>query len=794
MEGTKINEGWVYYLEGSKEKQMVTLPHDAMLHTGREADSEGKDANGYYLGGIYHYEKDLEVPADWENKTAILSFGGVYRNTSVYVNGEKAGYRPYGYIPFEVCLDGFLKYGAANHIEVVADNSMLPNSRWYSDGGIYRNVELYLADKEHIEFQGVRITTLSTEPAVVCVDTAVATNDPAVEVLVAIKDGEDIVANGQGTKTEIEVPGAILWDTECPKLYQCIVTLTKNGRILDTAKEWFGIRSVSWNNNGLFINGKETLLKGACIHHDNGLLGACSYQEAEDRKIRILKENGYNAIRIAHNPASKELLQACDKQGMFVMDETFDMWFSCKNKYDYGNDFNDWYIEDTAAMVKRDYNHPSVIMYSVGNEVSEPAKEEGIQAAKNMVAAIREIDASRAVTAGVNFLILLMSASGKGLYDDGGLAKQNSEPKHDKKKQQKDTANGSLIFNTIMSVMGKGINRIGNSKKADAATTRFADLLDIAGYNYANGRYKKEGKIHPGRIIVGSETYPQDIANNWEMVEKLPYIVGDFMWTGWDYMGEAAIGAWNYEGVNMGNVRYPWLLSGAGTIDILGRADASAKYAAVVWGDKKPYIGVYPLNHPGIRVTKSAWRGSNAILSWSWQGCTGNRTQVEVFANGTDAELLINGKSQGKKKLKKKKAVFKVTYEPGKIEAIIRDKDEKEISRTELHTAKSPRLHIRVESDVAYQGGISYFDITISDENGVIESNADQKIRISVENGEVLGFGSADPAPIYDYLSYDTKTFYGHAQAIVRALNPGVVRVTVTSDGRQTAQAQVTVC
>ena len=803
MNRQDFNQDWTFYPEGSEKKQTVTLPHDAMMHMGRNEMSPGKDANGFYVGGIYVYEKKLHAPSEWADKTVRLEFGGVYRNTTVYVNGKKAGYRPYGYVPFTICLDDVLEYGTDNDIKVVADNSKLPNSRWYSGGGIYRPVSLIIGEKLHIAWEGVKVSTISYEPAVIQVETKLEygqeeTSAENLEVVVEIIDGDKTIAATSGKDVEIVVPDAKLWSDNTPYLYQVRATLKENGVVMDEVIDSFGIRKVEWSAKGLFVNGKETLLRGGCIHHDNGILGACSYKKAEERKVRIMKENGFNALRISHNPASRYLLEACDKYGMYVMDEAFDMWFQSKNKYDYGVDFKEWHLADLEAMINQDFNHPSVIMYSIGNEVSEPVKPEGMNVANEMIAFVHSKDKNRAVTAGINLMILLMSSQGKGLYDEGGAAKMHADQEADekqkaKKDKGKENMSGSLLFNTIMSVMGKGMNRMANSKKADVATTPILDALDIAGYNYASGRYPLEGKAHPNRVIVGSETFPQDIADNWEMVKKFPYLVGDFMWTGWDYLGEAAIGSWNYERASMRNVPYKWLLSGAGAIDILGRAGAEAKYAACIWKETdKPYIGVRPLNHPGIRVTKSAWRGTDAFDSWSWSGCDGNQTIVEVYANAATAELQLNGRKIAKKKLKKSKVLFKVTYEPGTLEVVTFDTNGKELGRSELKSATG-RISLQAvpEETQITAGEILYVNVAMVGENGVTESNSDAVLSISVENGELLGFGSAKPNPQEDYPTNSCTSYYGQAQAVIRGVKAGMMRITVTDDKGRKAVTEV---
>ena len=799
MRSENFNNGWIYHLEGNESKMSVTLPHDAMLCSGRDRKSPGKDANAYFVGGVYVYEKTFTVPAEWEKQHVELAFGGVYRNSKVYVNGKEAGGRPYGYIPFNVSLDAFLKYGEENEIRVVADNSKLPNSRWYSGGGIYRPVELVIGGRDHFAWEGVHITTLSTNPAKIHVAAAVETEEAveAFEIRMTILDGEAVVAQGSGREADIEIPGAKLWTAETPHLYTCRTELMKDGSVLDQSEETFGIRKLKWSPKGLFINGESLLLRGACIHIDNGILGACSYQKSEDRKIRILKENGFNAIRVSHNPASTELLKACDKYGMYVMDETFDMWFQSKNKYDYALDFREWYLKDTAAMVQHDFNHPSVIMYSIGNEITEPVKEGGMQVAHEMIDCIHAMDNSRAVTAGVNLMILLMSSKGKGLYDEGGAAKKNAdkEVSDAKKKPEKEKMSGSLLYNTLMTVLGKGLNRMANSDKADKATSPILDALDIAGYNYASGRYPLEGKKHPNRIVVGSETYPQDIAKNWEMVKKYPYLVGDFMWTGWDYIGEAAIGSWNYEGVSMLNIKYPWLLSGAGAIDILGRPDAEAAYAKCVWGlSDKPYIGVRPANHPGIRVTKSAWRGTDAFDSWAWQNCDGNATIVEVYADASLAKIYLDGTCIGTKKIKKYKALFHVKYRTGTLSVEVFDAAGNKVGSNELKPAKGPvQIAVTPEEDIISAGDIAYVDISMVGTNGITESNADRTLSVSVKNGELVGFGSAKPNPEVSFLEGTYPTYYGKAMVVVRGTQAGNLKIKVSDSKGLEGTAEIIV-
>ncbi len=758
MEQVSFNENWSFKTSSCFIKNLI-LPHDAQLLDGRKADSPGGSGHGYFLGNIYEYEKIFTVPKDWKDKHVEILFEGVYRNCEVELNGTKLGEHKYGYTQFTFNLDEALNYGQENIIKVAVDNSKLPNSRWYTGGGIYRPVSLLIGYKNHIEFQGVRISTVSINPAIINVKTATTGEDVAVEIM---KDGE-MIAQGMGTNVDIKIPDAILWDENNPCLYDAHVLLKQAEKVVDEVSEKFGIRKIAWSNKGLLINGKETLLRGGCIHHDNGLVGAASFPESEWRRVRILKEQGFNAIRSSHNPASTAMLAACDYYGMYVMDETFDMWYLRKTKYDYGIDFKNCWRNDVKSMVERDYNHPSVIMYSIGNEVSEPGKPDGVLQGKEIISLIKSIDDTRAVTGGMNLMIMGNYAKGKGQYDNV------DEEQKPREKDDGVSKNTSLFFNTMAALIGPSMNKAGNSSKVDKITTPILDALDIAGYNYASGRYPMEREKHPNRIIVGSETFPYELGKNWQMVKNYPYLIGDFMWTAWDYLGEAGIGAWSYTGGMPFNRPYPWILGGAGVIDILGNPDASAGYAKTVWHIiDKPVIGVRPVNHPGIRPAKSVWRGTNAIESWSWKGCDGNKAIVEVFADAYEVELLINKKSLGKKRIKDYKAIYKCTYAPGEIEAIAYNSKGLQVSSSKLISAKDSDIVVCPEKDYYSNGDIAYININIQDENGIVESACDRKLEIEVEGATLLGFGSANPCTKDDYTSNTCHTYYGRAQAIIR--------------------------
>ena len=751
----------------------VTLPHDAMIHEQRIPGAPSGSAQAFFPGGKYVYEKTFAKP---DAERVIFQFEGIYQNAKVTINGKEAGGTEYGYLPFFVCADDLLVDGE-NTIRVECENVNQPDSRWYTGAGIYRPVWLWTGPNGGIEPEQVRVHTVSVEPATIHVHTG---HDSAkIEIL----DGETVVAKGYGCETEIIVPDAKLWNEDTPNLYSCKVTVGE-----DETLTTFGIRTITWDNKGFYINGKRTLLRGGCVHHDNGIVGAATYDEAEWRRVRILKEAGFNAIRSAHNLCSRAMLDACDYYGVYVMDESWDMWFHHKSKFDYATHWRKNYLSDLAAMVSRDYNHPSVVMYSIGNEVSEPAKDEGIEKTKEMVSFLHSVDCTRAVTGGFNLMIIANAKKGKGVYNEEGGRKDEDS---DKKMQ----GMNSTMFNMITNMVGTGMNKAANSKFADEATTPCLDALDMAGYNYASGRYPIEGKAHPDRLIYGSETFPQDIAKNWAMVKQYPYLVGDFMWTAWDYIGEVGLGAWAYTKDGTGfNKPYPWLLADTGAFDIIGTPNGEMFLAQAAWNQlKAPAIGVQPLNHPGVNPAKMAWRGTNAMASWAWSGCDGNKAIVEVYTDAVSVELLLNGKSLGKKKVKNCKATFKTKYAPGTLTAVAYNGSGREVSRSELFSA-SGKTSIAVKPEVqsARPGEVVYVPVEIVGDNGVVESNADRKLTVSVQGGELLAFGSANPRTEERFDAGTYMTYYGRALAAVRMRQPGSVMITVT-DGKDTEKAVISV-
>jgi len=750
-------EDWKFRKEGGAET-IVTLPHDAMLTEQRSPEGGTGSGGAYFPGGVYLYEKEFTAQA---GEHVEFLFEGVYRNAKVWINGQEAGGAAYGYTTFTAENDGALVDGV-NTITVRADNSKVPNSRWYSGAGIYRPVWMLTGGPVRIASRGIRVTTLSVTPSKVRVDAAVTGGSARVELL----DGDQVIAAGE--PGEFTLPEAKLWSDETPKLYRCRVKLYDGAEIVDTDETTFGIRLLSWNREGLFVNGKSVLLRGGCIHHDNGILGAACVKEAEWRKVRILKQAGFNAIRSAHNPASEELLSACDFYGVYVMDETWDMWFNRKTTYDYAADFYEHYRDDLREMVQKDYNHPSVIFYSIGNEVGEPASEEGLKLTGELVRQLHELDSSRAVTGGFNLMIMMMAAKGRALYKDG-----------ENPADRKQSPFSSTMFNLMASKMGGLMNQAANSAKTDQAVSPALDLLDIAGYNYASGRYAKDGKLHPDRVIFGSETLPQDITKNWKLVKEYPYLIGDFMWTAWDYLGEVGIGAWSWEAdAKTFTKPYPWLIGGAGAFDINGDPTGEVFQAGAAWETlQKPEIAVRPVNHGGKQPAKSVWRGTNSIPSWSFRDCEGETATVEVYANAASVTLSLNGRS-GTKPVRDGCAVFRVHYAPGTLKTVAKDADGRKIGESSLTSAGPAEIRILPEKETVQPGEVLFLDVVMADARGNIEANDDRQVTLSVEGGELLGFGSSRPRTEENFRDGVYTTWYGRALAAVRAGKEGSVTVT----------------
>ena len=791
MKPTPLLTGWTCrHLGDTAPGKAVTLPHDAMLAEPRTAISAGGTNTGWYEGYDYEYQRTLTVPENELADTHILEFEGVYHNAEVWLNGQKAAFRPYGYTNFYVDCAPYLHAGE-NELRVIARNADQPNSRWYSGAGIYRPVQLWKARGAHITLNGVKIRTLSLQPAIVEVrvkTTAPGTVRLTVDDLPAMQQESD----GEAVFT-LTLDNARLWTPETPNLYTCRVSFAD-----DEVTETFGVRKVEWGTDGFLLNGKRYIIQGACIHHDNGLLGAVCDPDAVARKVRLLKENGYNAIRSAHNPCSKALLAECDRQGMLVMDEYIDHWYIHKTEHDYVDYFNEWWRRDLTDMVEKDYNHPCVVLYSTGNEVSETAQKRGIALTKEMTDFLHGLDDSRPVTCGVNIFFNFLSSIGFGVYSDEKAKKEAERAEKAKQrgeKAAKKKAVGSQFFNNLAGLLGDEFMKRGATLHGCDVKTRdaFANM-DIAGYNYGIYRYKHDLKKYPQRLILGSETFCNDAYKFRELAKQEPRLVGDFVWAGMDYLGEVMVGSWEYaDYAETFDGGLGWVSAGSGRIDLTGKPLGEALYTRVALeADNGPYIAVCPVNHTGDRHSPSAWKMTNAMPSWSWTGCEGRKANVEVYARAARVELVLNGHTVGSKTLKNDcLARFSIPYESGTLEAVSYDAADHEIGRYKLQSAGgATSLTLDAEEPAAQTGHLCYVRLRYTDENGITKPLMRGNIQVQVRGGTLVGLGSACPFNKHSYLDSETDTYYGEALAIVR-MGDGDAMTIAASDGEYSAELTV---
>ena len=791
MKATSLLTGWTCrHLGDTAPGKTVTLPHDAMLAEPRTALSAGGTNTGWYEGYDYEYRRTLTVPENELADTHILEFEGVYHNAEVWLNGQKAAFRPYGYTNFYVDCAPYLHAGE-NELRVIARNADQPNSRWYSGAGIYRPVQLWKARGAHITLNGVKIRTLSLQPAIVEVrvkTTAPGTVRLTVDDLPAMQQESD----GEAVFT-LTLDNARLWTPETPNLYTCRVSFAD-----DEVTETFGVRKVEWGTDGFLLNGKRYIIQGACIHHDNGLLGAVCDPDAVARKVRLLKENGYNAIRSAHNPCSKALLAECDRQGMLVMDEYIDHWYIHKTEHDYVDYFNEWWHQDLTDMVEKDYNHPCVVLYSTGNEVSETAQKRGIALTKEMTDFLHGLDDSRPVTCGVNIFFNFLSSIGFGVYSDEKAKKEAERAEKAKQrgeKAAKKKAVGSQFFNNLAGLLGDEFMKRGATLHGCDVKTRdaFANM-DIAGYNYGIYRYKHDLKKYPQRLILGSETFCNDAYKFRELAKQEPRLVGDFVWAGMDYLGEVMVGSWEYADYAETFDGGPgWVSAGSGRIDLTGKPLGEALYTRVALeADNGPYIAVCPVNHTGDRHSPSAWKMTNAMPSWSWTGCEGRKANVEVYARAARVDLVLNGHTVGSKTLKNDcLARFSIPYESGTLEAVSYDAADHEIGRCKLQSAGSTtRLTLDAEEPTVKPGHLCYIRLRYTDENGITKPLVRGSIQVQVRGGTLVGLGSACPFNKHSYLDSETDTYYGEALAIVR-MGDGDAMTIAASDGEYSEELTV---
>lgn len=829
MNKRKLNEQWIFIGDGggnltsmihgsNKDGQIVHLPHDAMIHEKRQKETPNGAQTGFYPGGVYEYHKKIFVPKEWKQQKIILEFEGVYTNAKVYINGDLAASCYSGYSNFYVDTDGYLVYGKENQIKVLVNNSAIPNSRWYSGSGIYRNVNLFTSGRVHIAVDGVKVTTKNADEgsAELVVETVVENEGDLSQTAHLILNIEDdrgnIVAadeiqvttyRNESVKTiqRLCIKAPKLWSCDNPALYKYKVRLLEGDEIIDEDGGNFGIRTLGLDaKHGLRINGKETKLRGTCIHHDNGILGACAFEAAEVRKCRQLKEAGFNCIRSAHNQISKAMLDACDKVGMLVMDELYDMWTQPKNPNDYSQYFMENWERDVELMVDKDYNHPSVILYSMGNEIPEAGTAKGASLNRKISNKIKSLDDTRYTT---NALNGLLAASGKlrEIFADLKENMQKAENGGDgEQKPEAAAEGGSNELNSLMAMLvGPMADALASHPIMTDCIEECAAAMDVAGFNYMTGRHVLEHELHPNRVVLGAETYPPDIIRLWDIVENNHHVIGDMTWTGYDYLGEAGIGIFYYDGTRNFSNHWPDILADVGDLDITGYRRPISYLREIVYGLRKaPYIAVERLDRYGMKPSKTAWMFKDNIASWTWPGYENKPAVVDIYSDADEVELFLNGESLGRKPAGKQHeftATYEIQYHPGELKAIAY-RDSKEVEKYVLETsadkveidAKAEKIELSADGE-----DLSYITLSLKDAAGKVNMFIEKEVTVSIEGPATIeGFGSATPQTENSYDDRTWKTYNGRLLAVVRSgYEEGAAVVTFATEGCNTAKVAI---
>lgn len=778
----------------------VTIPHDAVLQSPRRSDPT-LTATGYFPGGSWEYSTVLHAPDHWRQSRVALEFEAVYRSASVFVNGERAGGWKSGYSTFSVSLDPFLRFGAENTITVRMHAHR--DSRWYTGGGLIRPVHLHVTDPVHIPLDGVFASTpeIDDEFAQVQVDTTLRSEDRHLqrrEVRISILDADGIpvttdlvpvtIAPGEDAlvRQRVLVPSPQLWSPDSPYLYTVAVELISDDAV-DETRVALGIRSLQLDPaRGLRVNGRQVKLRGACVHHDNGVIGAVSIGRADERRVEILKAAGFNALRSAHQPMSRAMLQACDRLGMLVMDELSDMWTRSKTEHDAANDFVEWWERDLDAMVHSARTHPSVFAYSIGNEIPEIGTPHGAIWSRRLATRTRKLDPTRFVTSGVNGALIIMDGGAQaqpGVVDDVDL-------------------DAAVEINGFMTGLADKMNALAVSDAVTKLTAEPWATVDIAGMNYLDARYTADRELFPHRVIVGSETFPTNIDRLWALVTEHPHVIGDFTWTGWDYLGESGLGRPRYaeDPPAPPLAEYPWITSWAGDIDITGERRPASYYREIVYGLRAtPFIAVRRPETRGKTPTHAPWSWSDSIPSWTWPGLEGESLDVEVYSDADEIELFVNGRSYGRRATgpaNRYTAVFTVECTPGTIEAVAVRSGEPGEKMTLRSASTVRQLTLLADRSVLASGPdeLAYITVEVVGENGVRATDAQDEVRIEVSGaGRLQGFGSASPVTTGSYVDARHDLFDGRALAVIRPTEPGRIVVRASAERYPDAVLTLTV-
>ncbi len=787
--------------------RLLDLPHDFSVENlpPRRADSNGQDEvwgtailptrigpfdtqlsaggrdTGWLVGGTAWYRKHFSASALPIDAQLEIVFDGVYMNSDVWLNGNHLGNHPYGYTPFFYDLTSHLRRNAPNVLAVRIRNEGR-NSRWYSGSGIYRHVWLNSTGPLRLPLWTVFVTTpeVSADHATVKVafeieNRATHPHDASVRIRLLDPDGH-AAATASSTHSlsahsniehelDLTVSTPQLWSPAAPRLYRAEVELLAANSPADSTTVPFGIRKVEIDaERGLRINGEPHKLRGGCLHHDNGLLGACAIDRADQRRVELMKAHGFNAIRTAHNPPSPAFLDACDRLGMLVLEEAFDQWERPKNPQDYHLYFDEWSQRDIEAMVRRDRNHPSVILWSIGNEIPERAQPRGVELARSLRTHLRSFDSTRPITAAIN-----------------------------------------------------------GFQPGPALDPAF-ESLDVAGYNYLPNAYAPDHERHPQRIMLGTESFPRAAFQSWTPVQEHPYVIGDFVWTGMDHLGESSIGNAQLDNPHPATfgpppkpaapspqtapkqptgsmadffggstifLPFPWFNCYCGDIDLIGQAKPQWLYRRVLWGLSKLEVAVQRPVPEGHKELISPWGWSDELSSWTWPGAEGNKINVRVYSTAARVQLLLNGKEIGTQPVSAGtgyKAEFELTYSPGELKAIALSTNNDKITELTLTTTGAPaRLHLLADRPTILRSrnDLSFVTLEVHDSAGHLVPDAAVPVTFTLHGAaELAASGSANPKDVASFRSPKLTTYHGRALAILRPkLLPGPATLQAQSPG-----------
>ena len=777
----------------------VDLPHDWSIESKPDKDAPGGSGEGFFPGGVGWYRKTFHAPAEWKGKRVSVEFDGVYRDAVVYLNGHKLGAHAYGYTAFSFDMTTELSLESANVLAVRVDNSAQPNSRWYSGSGIYRHVRVVVTEPVHVAHWGVFVTTpeATSTSAKVAIRTRVANEssdagDATVETVLRDQGGRQVgkteskLSVGPGKEEEatqeVTVAKPALWAPESPAMYSAVSTIRKDGKVTDEVTTRFGIRSLAWSaEKGLLLNGKPVKLTGGSVHHDNGPLGAAAFDRAEERRVQLMKAAGMNAVRTAHNPPSTAFLDACDRLGLLVLDEPFDVWEAHKVKFDYGSDFDAWWKQDVSSMVMRDRNHPSIVIWGIGNEIPELEVERGGGLGKQLADEVRALDNTRPLT----------------LAFPGTTTKPTAQ----------------AVFSQ----------------------------LDITGYNYnILPTYKKDHEQLPSRMMLTTESWPSKVFPLWEVSHDNAYVLGDLTWTAMDYLGESGIGAWQYgtpqqakaakgmEGMmsgtgmidqmftGMANGKdvmadmaknnsdpaskammelffhpYPWHAAVCGDLDLTGYRKPQSYYRDIVWnGGDRIYATVRLPETEDKKIIAIMWASYPTLPSWTWPGEEGKPLEVEVYSGAEKVRLFLNDKLIGEKPTGREqefKAVFPVPYAPGVLKAVGLRGD-RVVAESVLTTAgKAMKLRVTADRATVDANGedLSFVTVEAVDADGRSDLSADKEVQFEISGpGVIAAVGNGDAQDPDSYHVNQRKLYQGRALVVVRtSQKAGQIKLTARSAG-----------